>query len=497
MQNYQVFGETLKKTQTLELINEFEEEFSVETWEVEGMKIWPAVRIPLIAAWEKKLYYSDGTLDAKPSSKLKRFFHEYLLLVRSAAKALHSFFNRTKADVGVWGLDVERVKANGSYYTPYGDALRDLERDSGLKFLCFDLTIKKFITSHYPCIDVSFGYNFARIVSRFLFLLKRKKKYQIDLDRCRAWCKERNLPSSGLNEKYLFTQFYTIRSLKNQYKRLVRRHSLKVCFVVCWYGQYGMALSSAAKELSVPCFDLQHGIAGASSSRVYSNWGRVPSGGYDLIPGGFWCWTDEDALAIEKWGSSQTPPIRTVVGGCVWQRLWLEEKQPREIFRIAASTDRLLDRAGTKILFTMQGNEPPQVLFDLLENSPSEWNWWIRCHPTKIGNLDELEEKLSAFSRRVNLKEVSLTHLPLLLGKADVHITGWSAVTYDALCFGLKTILVHPSAKQFFEPLILTAQVFYLEKCEEILSFIQSSQKDLRFDCSSSKYESVKDLLRN
>ena len=100
----------LKKTRSLSLINEFEKEFSVEKWEINGLKIWPAIRIPLISAWERKLYYGDGALDSEQISWCKRFLHEGWLISWSFIQHLSSLFVRTRADVGFLGLDKERIK---------------------------------------------------------------------------------------------------------------------------------------------------------------------------------------------------------------------------------------------------------------------------------------------------------------------------------------------------------------------------------------------------
>ena len=496
MRDHQNHIEKLKKTRSLELINEFEQEFSVDKWEVNGLKIWPAIRIPLISAWEKELYYGDGALDSKTIPFYKRALDEIRLLSWSFLKYLTCFFKHTQADVGILGLDEERVKTSNGYYSPFGDALRDLERDSGLEFLCFDLKIKRSVSSFYPCIDLSFAYHFSRFSGKLYSYLYRKKKFYIDLNACRLWCKERKLPYNVLNDFFIRNSYYLIFFLKKHLQKVISKYKLKICFVSTWYSNYGMALSWAAKEQSIPCYDLQHGISGASSSRVYSSWSRIPAEGYKLIPSGFWCWTKEDALAVDQWGSNQTPPIRTVVGGCVWQRLWLENKQPQEIFSASNPVERLINVSRKNILFTTQGNNPPEILFDMLENSPSDWNWWIRCHPMMIEKLDNYERVFSRFGAKINVREATLTFLPFLLSKVDIHITGWSAVTYDALSFGIKTILTHPSAKQFFEPLLSSKQAFYIENWKEIFSLIESKQMNLRFDRSINKYDSVNKLIK-
>ena len=68
--------------------------------------------------------------------------------------------------VGVWGLDVERVLIQDKYYSPYGDALRDLEFENEL--LCLDLTIRNNRSNHYPCADITLGYLVNRYVAKII-----------------------------------------------------------------------------------------------------------------------------------------------------------------------------------------------------------------------------------------------------------------------------------------------------------------------------------------
>ena len=178
-----------------------------------------------------------------------------------------SIFNfRMHADIGIWGLDVERIKVGKKYYSPYGDALSHIESSSGLKFLCFDTTINFFRKTHLPQDGITLPYKIAPKIAEFLSFFYRNKTCNIPLSSAVAWCRKRNLPLTGLRKNFILRETLKICFLKNYYKWIIRRRKLKVCFVVCWYSDYGMALACAARELSIPCYDLQHGIAGESEA---------------------------------------------------------------------------------------------------------------------------------------------------------------------------------------------------------------------------------------
>ena len=458
------------------------------------MKIWPLVRNSLISEWEEKLYYKRGDFDLKHTNSKENISHSLKKIISSSIRFLRvSLLKSKKADIGVWELDTFRVLENKILFSKFSDSLRALHNKEECKILSFNLSNSDQNGLRTNCIDQSFYHYCAKIYAFLSLISKSKNSFYYDFDKCKLWCKRKSLPCKTLNLKKIYQHYYIIKYLKIKYSKLIRKYNLKICFVVCWYSNIGMALSWACRVLKRPCVDLQHGIAGACKSRIYSSWQRMPVSGYEIMPSGYWCWTPEDAQAINIWGKEIVPPVRTVSGGNIWQLLWRSNKQPKDIFLTSEEDYRFLRQKNLNIFYTMQGFEPPQILIELLKKSPKEWNWWIRCHP-RAQNIKDLEIKLLNLHSRVNVQDTSRIQLPVLLENADIHITGWSAVICDALEWGLKSIATHNSALLYFEDYINEEKLFFSDDSDEIINEIKKNI--IKYNCSEirDKYKSILSL---
>ena len=478
---------------SLEFINEFERIFQVEKWIVNDIHIWPAIRIPLMTAWERDLYYKDIYFDSEKKSAYYRVFSE----LKQLAIATLSFKKTPKGQyqVGVWGLDVERVLIQGKYYSPYGDGLRDLEFGDDLVSL--DLTIKNRRVNHYPCGDITLGYIVNRYVAKIRSIIRVKADVQAPLKEATLWCQDRGLSSVGLTHNNLVYQYEFLRLVKNQFQRIIQKTQMRVCLKVCWYDTVGMALAWASKEMKIPCYDLQHGIAGSTKSRAYSAWSRFPSGGYKLMPSGFWCWSENDAKEINSWGSKLLNPISLFVGGNVLNRVLREDR-----LSVKLDPSHVVESNNVKILFTLQpawSEDLPDILVGLIEKSPKGWSWLIRCHPMDMDNLSVIDRNLKKIMTDAEVDVIKTTEqlLPHLLMNIDIHITGWSAVLFDAKEFGIKTILCHPSAKILFKDILLSNEAVYMDDINQIMSEVRSNIDAYKTDPQRNKYSSFEGFLKN
>ena len=465
---------------SLELINEFEKTFDVEKWTVNGLHIWPSLRIFLVSAWEKVLYYKNDEFKSDKISLFQKIKNEInWLQLALRARKLSNVCSGYDADVGVWSADIYRVYSGERNYSRFSDAFQDLESGSGLKVLNVNMTMKRVSKGYYPSIDITFEYILARYYALILSFVFFWKDIDIELSEPLKWCTSHGLPSVGLEKKNVRYNFFLLTALKKQHLNIIDKFQLKACLKVCWYSLEGMALSWAAKEAKIPCYDLQHGIAGAANHMAYCGWVRLPKGGYEIIPDNFWCWTDEDASAIHTWGDRQNPVVNTYVGGNIWQRLWIEDKFPKNVFMSTMKDVGFLHDSGIKILFTMQTGDVPLILFDLIKKSPVSWSWWIRCHPNQLENLSSIIEELSQFEN-VEISNSSIAPMPLLLKNANVHITGWSAVIYEAMDFGVLNIVCHPSARRYFNKDIEKGDLIYSDDVCEIIDLINNRKLSMR-----------------
>lgn len=478
---------------SLELIAEFEKTFQVENWKVNDIHIWPAIRIPLMAAWERDLYYKDVNISSKRQLPYYRVFSELKQLI--LAIAAYKKKPTETYEVGVWGMDIERLLIQNKYYSPYGDALRDLEYENHL--LCLDLTIMKNRVNHYPCADITLGYFVRKYVAKIRSILSIKTDIKAPLNEAILWCQDRELPSVGLTKNNLAFRYELLKLLKNYFKCIIKETQMRVCFKVSWYDDIGMALSWASKEMKILCFDLQHGIAGSTKSRAYSCWTRFPSEGYSLMPGGFWCWSEDDAKEINTWRTNSIKPIKVFVGGNVWNRAWKENK-----ISIKLDFDDNVKSDNINILFTLQplwSEEIPDLLIDLIKKSPKGWSWKIRCHPMNMANLSNIDRQLKKIrtSAEVDVIDTTKRFLPNLLMNIHIHITGWSAVLFDAKEFGVKTILCHPSAKVLYKDMIDSNETIYIDDTKQIITEIRSNIDAFKIEYKDKKYPLFKKFLQN
>jgi hypothetical protein len=477
---------------SLDLINEFEKTFEVEKWTVNGLHIWPSLRIPLVSAWEKVLYYKNEEFVKSKLTlvqKIKKEIYWFKLALR--AKKLKNIYSRHNADIGIWSADIYRVYDGKHNYSRFSDAFYDLESGSGLNVLSVNITMKMVSEGYYPGVDITFEYLLARYYALVKSLFSFWWNVDVDLSGPLKWCSSYGLPSVGLYKRNIYYHFCLLTALKKQSLKIINKYQLKACLKVCWYSPEGMALAWAAKEAKIPCYDLQHGIAGASNHMAYCGWECLPKGGYEIIPENFWCWTNEDARVINAWGKLQNPIVNTYVGGNIWQRLWYEDKLPKNFFMSTIKNSEFLRDHRIKILFTMQTGNVPSILFELIEKSPVSWNWWIRCHPNQLENMLSITESLKQFNN-VDISNSSIAPLPLLLKHADVHITGWSAVVYDARDFGLLNIVYHPSAHRYFKKDIKMGDLIYSDDVCEIINIINNCKLNTTLHVNRRSYPSFK-----
>ena len=479
----------------LDLISEFEETFGVENWAVDGLHIWPAIRLPLITLWEEQLDHPSSEFGVRKVSLPERIKTELNnLWLALQATRLNQVPVRYVAEVGVWAYDADRVVVGAMSYSIFADGLQDLEMGNGIGFLCVEHTAVRLTQGYRSNIDITLknlGVRYAAYLKSRLF---PRIKLSFELDEPRKWCASRGLAFEILNSTTILQIYFSLQGMKNNYLHLINKYKLKACLKVCWYGLDGMALAWAAKLAGIPCYDLQHGLAGSCFHRAYCRWTRFPKNGYQIIPDGFWCWTEDDAKAIREWGDRQNPPIKVFIGGNVWMRLWIEEKFPKELLLSFQSNCAFLNNVGPKILFTLQVDKAPAILLDMLKCSPANWNWWIRCHPNQIMHISSIRRSLAPYDN-VEIMNTTLAPLPLLLKNADIHITEWSAVVHDAREFGLKSIVCHPSGEKYFQADIESGAVIYLTDPREITNFIASRQHDFRGDISTQNYPSFIEVI--
>ena len=256
---------------------------------------------------------------------------------------------------------------------------------------------------------------------------------------------------------------YRSRSLKNInhdplikfYIKLYKKLKLKIIIGI----QPSIEMCIAAKISKIKIIDVQHGIISTDETNGYYSPGKRFHTKNTGWPNYIFCRNKQSFNEVLKL-NNYTKPL--LIGNL--NKSFYENFQPNIVENNLFKTKR------KTILFTFQpiyasesySNDNlhhnivfPTVLLNLILNS--KYNFIIKLHPTQIRNNNLLKIHMKAlsmlFSKYDNVDFIVNNQKPLeySLVNSDLHITYNSASLFDALDYGLKTILLDDNLAKLYE----------------------------------------------
>jgi len=199
------------------------------------------------------------------------------------------------------------------------------------------------------------------------------------------------------------------------------------------------AFIMGSRLAGVPSVEVQHGIGGGGEVHpVYNHWSVVPREGYHLLPKYFWCWGEKSKLGVAEW-ADKNDFHNAFVGGNPW------------ISNIIQLTDeeKAKKTGGRKrILVSLQNYDIPNFLLNGIKHF-RDHEWFFLCHPLHNHLFDRykshLNKHLGAFDNW-SISQSRKNEFYTLIKDATVLITGFSTTAYEALVFGVHTILIHENS---------------------------------------------------
>jgi len=230
--------------------------------------------------------------------------------------------------------------------------------------------------------------------------------------------------------------------IARHFEHVLERSQARIALTCVYYTQVGMALCLAARRRNIPAVDVQHGVT--AGNFAYDGWSRFPPDGFSLLPSVFWCWSEDDARAVNGWPREMAARHRTVVGGHPWFAVWGSD-QP-----IARAVERAVPDRGDASVVVLVTLSWSSGLLDrlkrVIEQSPSSWTWWIRLHPLMDRDRAAIATWAAGQAARVRVDEATDLPLPLLLEHADVHVTHNSSVIQEAARAGTPSVVIDSRA---------------------------------------------------
>ncbi|WP_306534968.1 hypothetical protein [Geobacter sp.] len=446
-------------SEIMDFINEAEELFPVDKWEVDSLKIWPFIRIHLNFS-----IYAHHHVKVATRPGRNKYFAAAIDILRDLHQFAYATYKDKKkcarlkqADALFYSDGVSFASVDGSWYEKFCDPLISVLSDEGLSSLLITPSTSYLIPRKTSSKFVQPGLNLAKI--KGFLRSKFKSSLHCELPQFQNFINYvdgKNLGISVPSAEKLIQLVFSIKQYILYYNKILDKVRPKIAAIVSYYSIEGMAFCLACRGNNIPCFDLQHGLQGPLHV-AYGRWNKLPQNGYGMLPSLFWCWRDADAAAIEQWSYTVESHHRPIVGGNPWLNLWLESTS-----EMVRRYDDVIHKAGAmywdkkKILVTLQfGIDDKEKLKPILEaiaTADPSYFWWIRLHPCMLDKR-KLIHDIFINCGNLNIDITVATDLPLfaLLRHTDVHVTHSSSTVIEAESFGVPSVITSDYGAEFFK----------------------------------------------
>jgi len=429
-----------------------ETNFPVDRWMVDGVHVWPIVRLHLYYSFFDFQFFATEPVRAgviKPMDVARLGFRVFRSLWRFISATISDSDNCLRPngqyDVLFLNYNTYMTLLNGSWYSRVCDPFIEQLSEKGMTSLMltggYDYSIPRFTKSVFIQPHL--------VMHRLWGMVGRSSGNDalVELREIEAHAKASGLFSESFAlvapiERHL----RQIRGIACYFKRILTSTRPKAVFVTCYYGTESMACILACNELGIPTIDIQHGSQGAFHVG-YGQWNRVPPLGYELLPTFFWCWGESEAAAIREWSAS-LPVHQPMVGGNLFLERWVagNDDTVRAYDKILADLKRP-NRDRVHILYTLNGCTKDELkamvdILDAVNRSGLESFFWVRLHPISLDQKSLVRRTLEESGIR-NADVENSTVLPLyaILRHVDVHMTEFSSVVIEAESFHVPSVI--------------------------------------------------------
>lgn len=504
----------MKLSEISDLINEIEAKFPVDEWVVDSIHVWPWIRIKLST---DIIYLNNFAIinsnELKMNNIKKITFRELKDFSRYIYAYLKDYNKNGKmdypVDVVLLSNGISYTKLSESWYEkgcdPFIDYLNQRNINTLLLSPLHAYYIPRYSLSNFiqPQITVAI----VKALLKYYVGKNRSKTSNLPgYEECEYYLQSKNLnvsiPSLELIQKYVLQ----LKEISGFYKKILKRVKPKLTFIENYYWMVGFAFNLACRELDIPSMDIQHGAQG-DLHRAYGRWHKVPKDGYELLPTYFWCWSDYEADAINRWSIDVTPSHRAIAGGNLFLELWVKgDKEFIKQYDIIVNQIKPFDSI-VQILYTLNGFETKDELFkliNLINQTPSNYFWWLRCHPFRLDQKNKINELFASYDiKNVNID--AATELPLyaILRHMDIHITTYSSTVIEAEKFNVPSISINKYGTELYSELINLGWVLpaytnneIILAIETLLSKRESLKKGTRGKNSLTSNQALDEMLR-
>lgn len=440
----------MQPSDILKTVEDIEERFPVKTWTVNGIHVWPLIRLKL------KNYLFVKTHQPEIGKKLCFFKRIYYFLSGQVkyycayiADSRHNASLKDAAPVIFFTYSAHRVLLKNKWFDRYCDPFIGCFRSWGLNTLTietgtptYSYRIPRFSDSMY----IQKKVDLIKALNR-LFPKKYFEENLNELNVFLSFLGSGDYKGLNISVGQLRQETAIILDIADYFKSHFVRVKPKLAFIADFYSSLeSMGFLIACRQSNIRCIDIQHGTIGAYHL-AYNGWLSVPESGYELLPDVFWCWSKEDVDEIQKWSHGASFSHQAYAGSNLWLNLWNDPHND-----IVQYYDGIMMNYKSKnknvryavYTFDMYFGLPDWVIAVIKSTSPHLF-WWIRLHPSQLSEGEAVRKTLRENGvTNFDLDFATDMPLPVLFRHCDIHITATSSSIKEAAYFSVPSIFTHP-----------------------------------------------------
>ncbi|GLB52045.1 hypothetical protein NBRC110019_10840 [Neptunitalea chrysea] len=457
------------------IFHTLEANFPVENWKVNGIGIWPYLRIKIYIHLLSISINSGGRQekknDLKKTTVIAKNRHSIITDFLVAFKGFFNFLRELKTKkIVFFGSHSQRVLHEGCWFNRFFDSMVNTYKIDKEVYMVEYL--QELDNTYNPnsiiCLDKNL--NFYKTVFFWRKRIKRKsdiylKNYDLFLNYIQQ---ELNISPTELRiqESNIIDWTNKIIFLSGFYRIFFKRVKPSKIVFAGYYGWDNLyAAIYQANKMKIMTVDSQ------TNHMVFSDWTKIPERGYDLMPKKYWNWDEISKNNIDTWASKTNDVLAYVVGQSY----------------LGYCKSKYQNSSDEKIIFfslqTFELEEMiPNGIISFIKNT--NYKWIFRLHPRNTFTPQELSVFIkNRVVEDLNYEIQDSRSVPIseVLCSCFLHITGFSGCLLESKMMGVSTILIHPLGEEMFEDYIDEKTVFFVngkddffyEKIIEIISNLE------------------------
>lgn len=447
-------------------ILELESRFDVDKWIVNGIHIWPYIRIKIYFLLLNNYDLEPNDINRFKENPKKKTINRYLHLLKLLLKSTLEFFrlelfflSLKNKKLVFFGSHTHRVKEGKHYFNRFFDSIvahHKLENE------VYMMEYQKVYENNY---NQNAVIPLESLLEKFKLRIKlkalfqsRKSKYMLNNYQNFLSVLETEIDNSKtlkISIDNLVAWSTKIQNTAVFYKRFFSRvKPEKVIFLGYYAFDNLYAAIYAANVLQIKTIDFQHGTQ-SDVHMVFSSWTKIPEVGFNLMPQEYWSWDEKSKMYINSWTKTTLHTIVKVVGQPYLQYWKLKNSN--------------LIPQDKVILYTLNLMSLEEMFNENIGKAinNSECRWEIRLHPRNEFNRDEIKTYLDTFDidkNKYNIHDAKELPLPEIMCKAAIHLTAFSGSLIEAKMMGIPSVILDLLGKEIYKDYIDNELIYFIDK---------------------------------